>query len=484
MRELILRLADGTLILVPASLSTMTTYVLLEQEAWFEKEAAVVPHLLKLGMTAIDIGANVGIYSLSLARRVGSEGAVYAYEPAGETRRLLAQSREINRTANLHIIAAALSDTPRAGHLALSHTSELHSLSGDGAGEPISITSLDEEDRIRDWRSPDFVKIDAEGEEQRILEGGRAFFARHSPLVMFEIKTENEINRPVIDEFRAMSFRTFRLLPGAPMLVPVGADDLLDPYELNLFAAKPDRVGILAGEGWLADYIGDWSPDAAARAGALTLLAAQAFGPSMSVLRSPPMGSLYRDALAGYATWRAREMPPPLRYAGLRFSFDALRDLCQIEPQPARLSTFARVAWELGERQLAIVVLKQALEMGRQSVNLTEQFWPPNPRFDAIAPGRDVGAWFVVAALEQLERTSAYSSFFVQGGLNLDRLSRQPFVSTEIERRHMLKRLRRGERVTVPKRLCKPAQDHINFELWRSGAVPNSVAPDMQDLAL
>ena len=478
MREVILRLADGTLILVPASLNTLTTYVLLEQEAWFEKEAAFVPRLLKLGMTAIDIGANVGIYSLSLARCVGPEGAVYAYEPASETRYFLEQSRELNHIANLHIVAAALSDIPRAGYLAPSHMSELRSLSGEGVGEPISIASLDEEDRLRNWGSPDFVKIDAEGEETRIVEGGRAFFARHSPLVMFEIKTGNEINRSVIDDFRAMSYRIFRLLPGAPLLVPVESDDLLDPYELNLFAAKPDRVAVLAGDGWLVDHIRDWSPDSAARAGALTLLAAQRFGPSMRVLQTPPMDSPYRRALAGYATWRAQEMAPPLRYAALRFSFYALRDLCETEPQSARLSTFARVAWELSERQLAIAVLKQALEMGRQSRNLTEPFWPPNPRFDTIAPGRDVGTWFVVAALEQLERTSAYSSFFVSEGVNLDWLSRQPFVSTEMVRRHILMQLRRGERVPVPERLCKPAGDHINFEVWRSAADPNSVAPD------
>jgi FkbM family methyltransferase len=296
---------------------------------------------------------------------------VYAYEPASETRRLLTQSRELNRTDNLDIIAAALSDRKRAGHLALNHTSELHSLSNDGAGEAVNITSLDEEDRIRNWRSPDFVKIDAEGEEQRILEGGRAFFARHSPLVMFEIKTENEVNRPVIDEFRAMSYRIFRLLPGAPMLVPVQSDELFDTYELNLFAAKPDRVAALAAEGWLADHIGDWKPDSAARAGAMTLLAAQSFGPSMHALRTPPMGSLYRDALAGYAAWRARELSPPLRYAALRFSFCALRDLCQTEPQPARLSSFARVAWELGMRQLAVGVFNQVLEMARHTMNRT-----------------------------------------------------------------------------------------------------------------
>ena len=52
MDDLTVRLADGTSVVVAASLSTITTYVLLEQEAWFEKEARFVPLLLKRGMTA------------------------------------------------------------------------------------------------------------------------------------------------------------------------------------------------------------------------------------------------------------------------------------------------------------------------------------------------------------------------------------------------------------------------------------------------
>ena len=56
------------------------------------------------------------------------------------------------------------------------------------------ITSLDNEDVARGWPSPDFVKIDAEGEEEHILAGGRNFFARRSPLIMFEIKAGDKVN--------------------------------------------------------------------------------------------------------------------------------------------------------------------------------------------------------------------------------------------------------------------------------------------------
>jgi len=56
MDELSLRLSDGTTIVVPASLNSITTYVVLEQEAWFEKEMAFLARWLRPGMTAIDIG--------------------------------------------------------------------------------------------------------------------------------------------------------------------------------------------------------------------------------------------------------------------------------------------------------------------------------------------------------------------------------------------------------------------------------------------
>src|SRR6266545_1367609 len=90
-----LQTTDGVTIVVPASLQSITAYVLLEQESWFEKEVAFVRHWLQPGMMAIDVGANLGVYSLPIAARVGPSGRVFAYEPASLTRELLARSREI-----------------------------------------------------------------------------------------------------------------------------------------------------------------------------------------------------------------------------------------------------------------------------------------------------------------------------------------------------------------------------------------------------
>lgn len=476
MNDLTLRLADGTLIVLAASLNTITTYVLLEQEAWFEKEASFVPLLLKPGMTALDIGANVGVYSLALARCVGPAGKVYAYEPGSEPRRLLTKGQKANSFDNLHIIAAALSDRPRQAHLAAGISSELHSLSEDRTGESVSVTSLDAEDAIRDWGSPDFVKIDAEGEERRIIEGGRSFFTRHSPLVMFEVKAGDMIDKAIPEDFRALGYRIFRLLPGAPILVPFGTDEALDGFELNLFAAKPDRAASLARDGRLTEEVLDWSPDDDQRAHALDLLATQPFGPQVMLLPGPAIGSPYRDALAGYALWRTQNAPISLRYAALRFSRGVLDELCRTAAELGRLSTYARVAWDLGERNNAVAQMQAALELIRKKNNVAEPFWPANPRFDIIAPEPDVERWFLVCLLEQYEFALAYSSMFIGNVVNLDWLRRQPFVSTEIERRYALKQMRTGKRLSVSERLCRPAADHLNADLWRSGAIPNTLA--------
>ena len=128
--------------MVPNRLDAITTYVILEQERWFEKEWGFVDRLLKPGMTVLDIGANLGIYSMGMAKAVGPAGKVYAYEPTSETRARLEQSKAVNAADNLIIIPSALSDTEREGRIVFGTSSELNKLAdGDeGQGEAVHLT--------------------------------------------------------------------------------------------------------------------------------------------------------------------------------------------------------------------------------------------------------------------------------------------------------------------------------------------------------
>ena len=360
-----MRLRDGLVIAVPATLSAITSYVLLEQEEWFEKEITFLRSFLQPGMNAIDIGANLGLYSLPMARQVAPDGRIFSYEPGREARELFERSRVLNGFGNLEIVGAAVSDSDREGHLAFAASSELRALGTAGTGEPVHITSLDVESVARAWPPIDFIKIDAEGEEERIIAGGRGFFAKHSPLVMFEVKAGDKVNERLMTLFPAIGYRLFRLLPGAPILVPQDASQPLDGYELNLFAAKSDRVSALSKRGLLVETLPAWAPGDVDRKNALVFWRRQTFASPSTV--SCPNGisadSDYQDSLAAYATWRSLDQPTTTRCAALAFALQTLRSVCARACTAERASTWARVAWEWGARSESVAALRQLFQL-------------------------------------------------------------------------------------------------------------------------
>jgi FkbM family methyltransferase len=473
-----LKLSDGVTLAVPKSLQSITAYVLLEQERWFEKEIDFLRHWLRPGMTVIDIGANLGVYSIPMARLVGQAGHVFAYEPGSEARLLLEQSRELNAATNLVISPLALSDREREGLLVFGLSSELNALGDSGSGEPVRITNLDNEDATRGWPPPDFLKIDAEGEEERTLAGGRNFFARYSPLIMFEIKDEH-----LRALFPTIGYRLFRQLGGAPILVADDAQQPLDKYEQNMFAAKPDRVSALSQQGFLVDTVPAWASGADSYKIVEPFWRSQKFA---SVINLPNRNgthadSKYHNSLAAYATWRAAEQPVATRVAALAFALHGLRAACARAPTAERLSSLARVAWEWGARAESVAVLQQLLQtLQGQQIQLGEPFWPAHPRFDSMKPGGGQYNWFVSAVAEQYERSFSLSSAYGGASGSLAWLCAQPFASTEMERRRVLVAALTGQRPTVPARLREVKPDHLNADIWRTGGVPGTTVGPLQ----
>jgi FkbM family methyltransferase len=465
-----IKTSDGVTLAVPATLQSITTYVLLEQETWFEKEMGFLRHWLRPGMTVIDIGANLGVYSLPMSQLVGQSGRVFAYEPGSDARRLLQRSRELNGARNLEVLPFALSDREREGRLVFGGSSELNALGEGGAGETVAITSLDKEQAARSWPPPDFVKIDAEGEEERILAGGREFFAAHSPLIMFEVKAGNDTNDRLRALFPTLGYRLFRQLAGAPILVPDFPQQKLDGYELNLFAAKPDRVQALSAEGFLVDAFPAWMPSAEDSEYADSFWREQVFAAG---IKPGEADASYRTALTAYATWRRRDRPPPVRCAALALALRGLRSAARRKPTPERLSTLARVAWESGARGESVAVLQQSLRSGQAKAG--EPFWPPCARFDHVDAKGEVANWLSVAIAEQHEKARSFSSAFTGASPKLTWLCDQAFSSAEMQRRGVLTAARAGSMPRVPKRLCDAASDHLNAEIWRAGKIPGTI---------
>ena len=476
MKTLTLETSDGYKVVTPAGLDSVTTYVLLEQETWFEKELPFLRHVLQSGMTAIDIGANLGVYSLAMAKLVGPQGRVFAYEPASEPRGLLEQSRKLNGADNLEIIFAALSDGAREGHLVFGTSSELNALGDGGAGERVRITSLDLEAAAHNWASLDFIKIDAEGEEERVLAGGKNLFAHHSPLVQFEVKAGAEVDMRLRNLLPQLGYKVYRLLAGAPILVPLKDDELDRHFEINLFAAKPDRAATLTQQGLLVEQVADWSPRSAVGEG-LKLLMSQPCGALMSgagIGANVPLDPDYAQCLDAFAAWRSSTRSLAERCAALAFAYRGLQALRAKGETASRMSTLARVAAEFGQRTACFETTTAILAALRQgAIKLNEPFWPATARFDVFAPPGQIGQWFAIAAAEAEEYARGFSSMFVDPG-RVSWMAKHPFGKLEMERRRVLIAARAGENPAVTPRLCESVAGHLNAEIWRSGKVPGT----------
>jgi FkbM family methyltransferase len=467
MDELYIRVKGGGEICVPAGPS-MTSYVLIEQEDWFEKEIAFVRRLLRPGMRAVDIGANYGTYTLAMAEAVGSEGKIWAYEPASGTARYLRQTIARNRLANVEPIQAAVSNRTGTARLQLDEQVELNRLAADGKGEDVSLTTLDAECRAHPFEHIDFIKIDAEGGELDIIRGGERFFAEQSPLVMFERRGPDGENASLQSAFRARGYTLFKLIGPDTCLIPVGSDERSDGYELNLFACKPDRAEILSANGLLTTAYD--LPSEPLPCVWLDGWRREHFAPSFAHAEAVTTPG-YQHALDAYAVWRDVARPLAERCGALLAASDSLRNLTADTRNLAVLSTGARTAHEAGSRTLAVDCLNRMLDLMKHGrPQLREPFWPACARFDAIRPDVDRDVWFLAATFEAYEERRAFSSQFAEPDTlaGLDWLASTPYASPAMERRRQLMAIRAGrqrERQASPL-LSKASAGHLNPQLW------------------
>jgi len=151
------------------------------------EETQVFRDVLKPGMTFVDVGANIGYFSLFAAQLVGVEGRVVAFEPEEENFKLLVKNISENGYRNVTAERMALSDSE--GELSFyKDPSNLcaHSLvKGEGRAEVIvPATTFDA--YFKDYL-PDVVKIDVEGAEPSVLAGmSETLRSNKKPIIIIE----------------------------------------------------------------------------------------------------------------------------------------------------------------------------------------------------------------------------------------------------------------------------------------------------------
>jgi FkbM family methyltransferase len=190
-----------------------------------------IARFVRRGWSVADVGAHYGYYTLLLADLVGPEGRVLAVEPNPEAARLLRRSIIVNgfdTRVDLREVAAGaaaggtatLAFAPgMSGGAGIEEVMPRHG--ADLVRTEVPLTSLDA--LVLPDRPLDFVKIDAEGSEQRIVEGMEAIFSRGLPHMVLEFNPKR------YDDARAFLGRLVRLYGSLRAVDPDGYPSAVDP---------------------------------------------------------------------------------------------------------------------------------------------------------------------------------------------------------------------------------------------------------------
>lgn len=140
---------------------------------------------LKPGMTFVDIGANIGAYTIFAAKRVGPIGHVFAFEPNPENFRKLQLNVILNRFMNVSLFQNALTDQTREVYLRWDEDSAKHSVThlrsdGQSVVKALCLDSL--LDRLPS--SIDYIKIDTVGFELSVLNGAMELLNTYPPNII------------------------------------------------------------------------------------------------------------------------------------------------------------------------------------------------------------------------------------------------------------------------------------------------------------
>jgi FkbM family methyltransferase len=143
------------------------SYQLYQNREYYRQDEEIMRRILRPGDVFVDVGANIGTWSLYASTLIGESGKVYAFEPHPRTAGFLKRNIDLNRFRNIEVSVTAVGDSQKMVMLEEKDNDSTNNIAENGT-IPVPMTSLDAVLPACDIR---LLKIDAEGSELQVLQG-------------------------------------------------------------------------------------------------------------------------------------------------------------------------------------------------------------------------------------------------------------------------------------------------------------------------
>jgi FkbM family methyltransferase len=163
--------------------------------------------LLEEGDVLVDVGANIGYYSILAGKIIKEQGQVIAVEPIQETANILELNVRLNRLNNVAIAKKALWNSKSRIKMWLPEGLYGQASATDVRGKPFLVDAIPLDDLCRDIPFIKLLKIDVEGSELQVLQGSRETLRKTKYLIL-EISKNAE---QVLKLLKQTSFKTQKM---------------------------------------------------------------------------------------------------------------------------------------------------------------------------------------------------------------------------------------------------------------------------------
>jgi len=185
----------------------------LKKESHVRGEIKFLQSIVEKGMKVIDIGANIGITTVIIAKKIGAKGKVYSFEPVTRYFNVLKKNLSSNKLKNIEILKLAVSNqVGRTNFYDNGDASSVVPQRGIKKFE-VSTTTIDIFLEQKRMKKIDLINMDCEGGELLVLKGAKETLRRNKIKIFCEIHHDflNRLHQSVQDIVKYLKGINFKV---------------------------------------------------------------------------------------------------------------------------------------------------------------------------------------------------------------------------------------------------------------------------------